>query len=240
MTRSIAAAPLLAVVAALGMGFGDARSQPADEAPVTGTPPVKAVWVEHKQFFTYFGDTTYYSCHGLRDKVRYILEQAGARDLAVTASCMEAAGHGVEAMPGVRIKAYFAREATPELLQQIADSAAERELIARVRGRSDLADDASAQFAAAWHRVEFEGGRRGRIANGDCELLEQLARQVLEPAGIRVSGDTRLGCVRHGVPIRAVRLVLETLQPVRPPDAPPAPAAVPTSEATPGPGTSES
>ena len=240
MTRSIAAAPLLAAVAALGLGFGDARSEPANEAPAAmDAPPVKAVWVEHRQFFTYFGDTTYYSCHGLRDKVRYILQQAGARDLDVTASCMEAAGHGVEPMPGVRIKAYFAREATPELLQQIAESAAERELIARVKGRSDFADDASAQFPATWERVELEGGRRGRIANGDCELLEQLSRQVLGPAGIRVSADTRLGCVRHGVPIRAVRLVLETLQPVPPPDGEPATPA-PPPEARPGPATPES
>jgi hypothetical protein len=240
MTRSIAAAPLLAVVAALGLGFGDASSQPANEAPAPpSTPPVKAVWVEHRQFFTYFGDTTYYSCHGLRDKIRYILKQVGARDLDVTASCMEAGGYGVEPMPGVRIKAYFAREATPELLQQIDEGAAERELIARVKGRSDLADDASAQFPATWHRVELEGGRRGRIANGDCELLEQLARQVLVPAGIRVSADTRLGCERHSVPIRAMRLVLETLQPVRPPDAQPAPTSTPP-EATPGPATSDS
>ncbi|HXW11098.1 MAG TPA: hypothetical protein VD737_10805 [Steroidobacteraceae bacterium] len=239
MNGSITAAPLTAVFAALGLGCGAVPAQPASEAPAaTATPPVNAVWVERKQSFTYFGDTTYYSCDGLRDKVRYILKQLGARDLEVSSSCVEMGGYGVEAMPGVRIKAYFAREATPELLQQIADGAAERELIARVRGRGDAADDAAAQFPAAWQRVELEGVRHGRIANGDCELLQQLARQVLEPAGIRVlRQDSQLGCVRHGVPIRAVRLVLETLQPLPPPDESPTtpeptPAAGESSPAT--------
>lgn len=222
MNRSITAGPFLAFVAALALPCGEAAAAPASEAPAADAgAPVNAVWVEHKQSFTYFGDTTYYSCDGLRDKVRYILKQVGARDLQVSSRCVEAGGYGVEAMPGVLIKGYFAREATPELLQKIDEGAAERELVARVQGKGDLVDDATAQFPATWKRVELEGVRHGRIANGDCELLEQLARHVLEPVGIRVTGDSRLGCVRHGVPMRAVRLVLETLQPVPPPDAAP-------------------
>jgi hypothetical protein len=236
MNGSITAAPLAAVFAALGLGCGAAPAQPANETrAATSSTPVQAVWVERRQSFTYFGDTTYYSCDGLRNKVRYILKQLGARDLEVSGNCMESGSYGVEAMPGVRIKAYFAREATPELLQQIADGAAERELIARVKGRGDASDDAAAQFPAAWQRVELEGVRHGRIANGDCELLRQLARQVLEPAGIRVlRQDSQLGCVRHGVSIRTVRLVLETLQPLPPPDAPSTtPAASPAAGESP-------
>jgi hypothetical protein len=232
MNRRTHAAPLL-VFASLGLGCGGVPAQPADGEPSTATVPVNAVWVERKQSFTYFGDTTYYSCYGLRDKVRYILKQVGARDLEVSASCVESGGYGIEAMPGVRIKAYFAREATPELLQQIAEGAAERELIARVKGRGEGADDATAQFPAQWQRVELAGARHGRIANGDCELLEQLARQVLEPAGVRVAREqSQLGCLRHAVPIRAVRLVLETLQPLPPPEAPSTPSA-PATDAPP-------
>ena len=242
MNRSITAAPLMAVCATLGLGCGATPAQPASEAPDAAAPsPVNAVWVERKQSFTYFGDTTYYSCDGLRDKVRYILKQVGARDLEVSSSCVEMGGYGVEAMPGVRIKAYFAREATPELLQQIAEGAAERELIARVKGRAEVSDDAAAQFPAAWRRVELEGVRHGRIANGDCELLQQLARQVLEPAGIRVSReDSQLGCLRHSVPIRAVRLVVETLRPLPPPDAPATPGSAPPTAESPPPATTES
>ena len=230
-------------VAALGLCRAAAASEPAGPAMPTAeaTSPLSAVWVERKQAFTYFGETTYYSCYGLRDKVRYILQQVGARDLQVTASCVDTRGYGIDAMPGVRIKAYFAREATPELLEQLAEGAAERELVARVQGKGDLTDDAAAQFPATWQRVELEGVRHGRIGNGDCELLEQLARHVLEPAGIRVSADSNLGCVRYAVPLRAVRLVLETLQPVKPPDTPsPSVEKPPASEATSPPATNGS
>ena len=109
-----------------------------------------------------------------------------------------------------------------------------------MKGRAEVSDDAAAQFPAAWRRVELEGVRHGRIANGDCELLQQLARQVLEPAGIRVSReDSQLGCVRHGIPIRAVRLVVETLQPLPPPDAPATPGPAPPPADSPPPATTE-
>ena len=235
MGPSITAA--LAVIAAINMGPGVAGAEPVPDAPSAGAsmPVVNAVWVERKQFFTYFGENTYYSCDGLRDKVRYILKLAGARDdLTVSTSCIQSGG-GIEAMPGVRIRAHFAQEATPELLEQLAEGAAKRELIARVSGKGHDVDDATAQFPATWQRVEIEGERRGRIASGDCELLEQLLRYVLEPAGVRVAGDPRLGCMRHSTPIRAVRFQLDTLQPVPPPDA----TSEPPADAAPGPGSVE-
>ena len=50
------------------------------DAPAPGTnAPVSAVWVERQVNFTYMPLTSYYSCDGLRDKVRWLLRQLGAR-----------------------------------------------------------------------------------------------------------------------------------------------------------------
>src|SRR4051794_34137370 len=43
------------------------------------TKPVPAVWLEHDVRFTYVGQTTYYSCDGLRSKLRYIFDQLALR-----------------------------------------------------------------------------------------------------------------------------------------------------------------
>ena len=55
-----------------------AAAQDAAPAPEPAAT-VNAVWVEHEVNFTYMPLTSYYSCDGLRDKVRWILRQLGAR-----------------------------------------------------------------------------------------------------------------------------------------------------------------
>src|SRR5580704_3754722 len=48
--------------------------------------PIPAVWKEQHLSFTYMGRTSRYSCDGLRDKVRALLLDLGARrDLKITA-----------------------------------------------------------------------------------------------------------------------------------------------------------
>ena len=193
-----------------------ARAEPADTVPAA---PVNAVWVEVQHNFFYVGHTSYYSCDGLREKVRYILEQAGARpDLKVIASCVQSGGMGVEPMPSVRIKAAFPAEAMPEVLAKLAAEAPQRELVARVKGTGAQLAEETAEFPAVWRRVEFEGRGRSRVEDGDCELLEQMVEQVLVPAGVRVAAESRLHCVPHQVPVGSVRLVVDTLQKSRAPD----------------------
>jgi hypothetical protein len=193
----------------------------AETSAEPAVPTVDAVWIEHKKDFIYFGQTTYYSCHGLQDKVEYLMKQAGARpdNLQVRVTCMESYNYGVESMPRVRIKATMPTEATPELLQMLADDP-KRELIARVRGEGDQLDLATAQFPAVRTVVEFDG-RRGRIEDGDCELLDQMIRNVFAPMGIRVLEGSRLHCMRASVPVGSVMLKLETLQKAPDPDTAP-------------------
>jgi pyruvate/2-oxoglutarate dehydrogenase complex dihydrolipoamide acyltransferase (E2) component len=193
---------------------------PAVAAPDSPTPTVQAVWIEREASFVYMGQTTYYNCYGLRDKLRYILKQVGARadDLKVTVSCVETGGAGIETMPRVQIKAVMPTEATAELLQQLREDP-KRELIARVRGEGD-ADLATAQFPAVPTLVQFDGSRRDRVEDGDCELLEHLVSRVFPALGVRVAEGSRLHCMRSSVPVGSVDLRLETLRKAPEPDAP--------------------
>jgi hypothetical protein len=209
---------VLAALLALGLCAGAATAEV--RKTTLDAPQVEAVWLEQEHNFTYFGQTTYYSCYGLRDKVSYLLRELGARPgYKVRVSCVESGGSGIERMPNVRIRAAFPVEATPERLQQLAADASRRELVARVRGQDAQSEGATARFPARWQQVEFQGWHDDRIAEGDCELLEQLVDRVFVPMGLRVAADSRLACMRNQVPVGSVRLRLETLQKVPEPDA---------------------
>jgi len=188
------------------------ESVPAPEAAVT----VDAVWVEHKVNFTYMPLTSYYSCDGLRDKVRWILRQLGARPgfKVKSRGCMEV--QGPELSPGVEIVAAFPAAATPELLEQLAREASQRELAARASGKPDPVAEATAQFPARVRRVEFDSGRtaQAELQDGDCELMEQLLRQdVFGKFGAKVV-DAQVSCVPRQVTLGAVRMTVDVLEPV--------------------------
>jgi hypothetical protein len=186
---------------------------PAPEA----APTVNAVWVERRVSFTYMPLTSYYSCDGLRDKVRWILRELGARpDFKVRArGCIEV--QGPELSPGVEIVAAFPAEATPELLRQLADDASTRQLAARAKGKPDPVIEATTQFPARAKRVEFVSSRTtlADLQDGDCELMEQLVRNdVFGRLGARVV-EARTHCVPRQVTLGAVRMAVEVLEPVQ-------------------------
>jgi len=187
-----------------------------EAAPEAEAAAVNAVWVERKVNFTYMPLTSYYSCDGLRDKVRWILRQLGARpDFTVRSrGCIEV--QGPELFPGAEIVAAFPAEATPELLRQLADDASARQLAARAKGKPDPVIEATAQFPARVKRVEFRSGTTtlSDLQDGDCELMEQLVRSdVFGKLGARVV-DGQTHCVPRQVTLGAVRLTVEVLEPV--------------------------
>jgi hypothetical protein len=208
---------VFAWVAAAVLGAAPSARAQAVQASPDATPAVSALWIEHELTFIYAGFTSYYSCLGLRDKVRTVLEQLGARPgFKVTArSCMN--GQGPEWSPSVRIVAAFPAEATPELVAELAAGQPERELAARASGKPMV--EATAQFPARWKRVEFRSGRLGDIQDGDCELMDQLRREVFGRIGVRVI-EAEATCVPRQVTLGAVRMTVEVLEPVPSRDAP--------------------
>lgn len=212
MRRSWQAGWIATALCALPLVAGAQEAAPASEPAAT----VNAVWVERKVNFTYMPLTSYYSCDGLRDKVRWILGQLGAKPGFTVRSrgCLELTGP--EAFPGVEIVAAFPAEATPELLQQLADEASKRQLAARAAGKPDPVTEATAQFPARVKRVEFQSGRTtlSDLQDGDCELMEQLVRNdVFGKLGARVV-DAQTRCVPRQVTLGAVRMAVEVLEPV--------------------------
>lgn len=180
---------------------------------------VEAVWVERQLSFSYMPLTTYYSCEGLRGKMRWLLEELGARPgfTVRTRGCVEV--QGPELFPGVEIVAAFAAPATPEVLAQVAADAARRQLAARAAGRPDPEAQATARFPARTRTVEFRSERTAlaRLQDGDCELVEQLLRQgAFERLGVEVV-EARVNCVPRQVTLGAVRMTLAVLEPVTAP-----------------------
>lgn len=193
-TAALAVLPLLAA--------GEAAAPPAQ-----GEAMVTAVWVEREVSFTYQPLSVFYSCDGLRDKIRWILGELGARPGFRVASRGCTRTQGAEPFPGVEIVASFPQEATPELLGQLAERAA---------GPSGPNTAATTQFPARPKRVEFNSSLvgLGGLEDGDCDLIEQLLRNgVFEKLGVRVV-DRQVHCVERQTSLLAVRLTVEVLEPV--------------------------
>lgn len=140
-----------------------------------------AAWKEQDLVLDYMGFTTHYSCDGLRERVRAVLLQLGARaDLTVTSSGCVRAGGGPERFPSVH--AHFAS------LQPASAPSAE---------------------SGAWKHVNL-GGHNG-LAEGECELADEIVRTVLPHFAVR-NVDWRGPCVPHATTI-ALSLPLEVFAP---------------------------
>ena len=173
----IASSTALLVAAALCAAAGPAAraaASAADEA---------AVWVQREVNFRYVGFTTKYSCDGLRDRMRRILLQLGARaDLKMTGyGCVGV--NSPETSPGVRIVMY---------VLQPASAAAGRTVTAHWKTVDLLAD-----------RDLFDAAR-------DCELISQLNRDVL-PLFAPRHVDYSAACSVHTPLVGGTRLKADVL-----------------------------
>ena len=125
--------------------------------------PVPAVWKEHHVDFTYFGRTSRYSCDGLSDKVRAMLLDLGARrDLKIAAiGCAE-----------------FGRPPGPNSINPSLDivfsAPALPDAAAKPRHPGDLAP-----VDARFEPFTIEPDAFRDMSVGDCELVEEFARQIL-------------------------------------------------------------
>lgn len=145
-----------------------------------GGSPVAAVWKEQHLSFFYMGRTSRYTCDGLRDKVRAMLLDLGARrDLAITAVGCEDPPAGVrQGSLGPSLHMLFSTPALPD--------AAVKPLHA-----GDLAA-VNARFET--FSITSDAFRNMGVA--DCELVEEFAHQILPKLATRnVKQDVT--CVPH-------------------------------------------
>jgi hypothetical protein len=120
---------------------------------------VEAVWVPKEVQFVYQGFTTRYSCDGLRDQVRTMLEKLGAQDLKVRELACTS-GPGVPSpFPGVRVKM---RVLVPSSSAEASKDKAEGQPV-----------------KAHWKNVVLMPANASFNEQGQCELIEQFKRTFL-------------------------------------------------------------
>jgi hypothetical protein len=168
MAYALALACGLAPARAGAEGVAAAPGAPAPVAPSAASPsarsgnPLPAVWKERHVSFTYVGRTARYSCDGLRDKVRAMLLDLGARRDArlVAIGCGDDGRPPVHAMP-LSIDITFSAPALP-------DNAAKP---------LHLGDLAATDARFEPFTIASDAFRNMGI--GDCELVEEFTRQIL-------------------------------------------------------------
>jgi hypothetical protein len=151
---------------------------------------VEAVWKVQSLSFAYSGYATVYSCDALFRKVSDILQTLGARDTLRIRSfgCTDMVTHG-----RMEITLESPVEATPENIEALTTYDAKQELVARLRNEHLAAAEDVQRFAATWKTISMSREPGLKLGPSDCELVEQLRRDVLPHMSIRVDYD-RLRC----------------------------------------------
>jgi hypothetical protein len=144
-----------------------AAAAPAIAAPAAGNP-TPAVWREQHVEFFYMGRTSRYSCDGLRDKVRAMLLDLGVRrDLKVEPlGCADYDRVPVNT-ESPRLKIVFSSPALP-------DAAAK-----------PLREGDMAATDARFEEFTITSDAFRNMGIGDCELVQEFARQILPKLVVR-------------------------------------------------------
>lgn len=160
-----------------------------------------AVWQAKQAKFHFFGLTSKYTCDGLKSKVKLLLRTLGARDdVKVEGGCS-----------GLSFNA-------PQDSQSVVIGFA---IPVPAEGWGSPGET----FPAEWREVRLQSNKPRNLAWGDCELVEQLNKQVLTLFNARDVKDNTT-CTPHQVNIGDPDLRLTLLMPV-----PAAPTANPPSPA---------
>lgn len=184
--HTLAACSLLLSAAALAQAPPQAPAQAAPQA--SPAPPAWAVWTPKELRFVYMGFTSHYSCDGLRDKMRVILLQLGARpDMKLRETpCAGQLGRPTE-FPGVTVNMNVL---TP------FDAA-----------KTNAADT---PLPAHWKSVEISTDRDPLREAGDCELIEQVKSRVL-PLFTTRNVEYRSTCIPNQLQVGGTLLKAEVL-----------------------------
>ena len=186
--------PVLAVAAVVSfgawVGVPSLAAAADDGAPATqpASPPEFAVWTQKEVQFTYMGFTTHYTCDGLRDAVRDMLLQLGARksDLKVTEQPCSGQPDRPNPFPGVRIKMSVLQPAP-----------------AQIGSDTQVVE-------AHWKPVKLPYRETGINAAGQCELLEQFNQKIM-PLFTTRNVDLHATCVPHQLEPLGTKLQAEVL-----------------------------
>ena len=125
--------------------------------------PIPAVWKEQHLSFFYMGRTARYTCDGLRDKVRAMLLDLGARrDLAITALGCEA--------PAAQVRL----ESQGPTLNIVVSTP----VLPKAKGKPPHPGDLGV-VEARFEPFTITSDAFRNMGIADCELVEEFAHQIL-------------------------------------------------------------
>jgi hypothetical protein len=187
-TRVLAAAAVVSFGAWVGVPSLAAAADDGAPAAQPAGPAEFAVWTQKEVQFTYMGFTTHYTCDGLRDDIRDMLLQLGARksDLKVTEGPCAGNPDRPNPFPGVKIKMSVLTPAP-----------------AQISPDSPLVE-------AHWKPVKLPYRETGINAAGQCELLEQFNHTIM-PLFTTRNVDLHATCVPHQLEPLGTKLQAEVL-----------------------------
>lgn len=147
---------------------------------------VDAIWKAQRIDFEYRAGGAAYSCSGLKAKIERILVRVGAGEAIALSTyfCDDLTG-----IARLQIAFESPIEATVQNVQEANAYDSHDVLIARARGEALESTNSVQRLRAEWQTVSFARDRRMRLAPADCELVEQLRRQVLSRMSLRIVRD---------------------------------------------------
>ena len=173
--------------------------------------PVKAVWTVQELTVPYFGLTTQYSCDGIRDRVRKILSDLGAKDHSVVSvsGCTELVGPTKN--PTVHIVVLHPVPA--EAAKSVQTDEAKRAKLLATLKRAGKHEPTAEPFDAVTKKVILSSkDSASTSAAGDCELLEQMRDYVFKPMGAKILKDD-VRCTPYQGTVGNLRMEVEVLAP---------------------------
>lgn len=167
---------------------------------------VESTWKPQRTTFSFVSHTTFYRCAELERRLRQVLLVLGAHE------AMRFDWRACSSDIGMHVDISFMSpiEATRENISALSILDTRVQLIARMRG-VDLSGAAELpRFPAAWQKVSLSHGRPLHLRSGDCELMEQVRRQLLPLLAMR-DIPSRLACTQEGRSPGAPRLNVSVL-----------------------------
>lgn len=152
---------------------------------------VTAVWVPKEVQFIYQGFTTRYSCDGLRDQIRTMLERLGAKDLKVREVPCSTPPGVPSPFPGVRVK----------MQVLVPGSSAE----------ASKNKEVGPPVQAHWKEVVLMPANADYDEQGKCELIEQFKETFL-PLFTTRNVKYQSTCIPHQITL-GTHLSAEVLMP---------------------------
>lgn len=173
---------------------------------------VDAIW--HTQRLEFHFRSTYasYTCPGLKARLAAILRSVGVHESMVMRCQGSETARDIE----IELHASSPVEATQANVAAETQYDGKQRLLAHLSGTQLPSAADIPRFSASWQRIDVHRQRQVRLQPGDCELLQQVRKQLLPKFAVEVELDG-LNChagsaTRIVHPLRVVALIPTALR----------------------------